>query len=902
MRRWALIVSLMLMMTLPRASAEDVRLVNPTKRECRDELVRLPAPASAPAGSFIVTRDGRQLAYQIERVADVNWVWICDDFAPGATNTYKITTGKPAESKPRITLRKESDDYVLDNGVIAVKIPAAADPAAAPRGPISGMRLQDKWVGGSSWHTPAELTKFTATVIGDGTLFAKVRLRYEFASPAIFAEIDVALGPGWQHVEITERHEMNRGDYWQLDCSRGWAPDSGLSKPFSGGAGSGEIAGKVNPNRPLTPGGLPVQQPDLYINLLPRWNQHYKDGWFFATTDGTKCLGALAVRASQWVWPHDNSIQCIVRESGDYAGLRAGTWHGKRQWWLITSDQPTLAQADPKYLARYAWEHLDKLNHEFVALEWPGHDSPKAGFPGMNFYDSNQMNPTSSIRGIGRRALADSLAGKRGDQSMLLKVQVMLHGDAYGSLRSHWSPENANFFTDFNKVPIALTAQLRDHPRFEQLRKMAEERFREDMEHSVTLPGGAGQECPGYQAYALKHWTEMAPLCQQYLGFDPTTWDRFKAAQSFLQRIAQPDGEIRRQLPIGDTHPSREGGPTIVEVPPAQVTKFSTDELPGFGVIFNHRAGTPCETYLAFKAGPNRGHYHGDQLAFHLCFNSRAVAVDHHCSYHPRAGQEHMHNRVSFHTDALPHANMDGYERLIAFKTSPVADLAVAQVESNRLRAVTKLPPEIWDQRWPIHEFKGGSLIYRRTIVFVKGAGDRSPDYFVIRDQFWSPESIGATYNLHVRADKMERTGQTVNTGNLTLHCAAPADFRFETLPWSHDNGGRESTQGALLSITGKSGQLITVLYSGEAPSITTLKDGVKIGNDSIQFGKDQATTGDETLHVTVTRDGQDVLRLSGKELDLDRSQGNIGLFIPDAGYPFGDIPDWLIKQRAGGK
>ena len=390
----------------------------------------------------------------------------------------------------------------------------------------------------------------------------------------------------------------------------------------------------------------------------------------------------------------------------------------------------------------------------------------------MNFYDGGQMNPTGGLRGAGRRAVAD--AGKTGDLAALLRVQVMMHPDAYGSYWNYWSPENCNFFTDFNKVPIALTAQLRDHPQFEKLRKAAEAKFREDMEHSVTLPGGAGQECPGYSAYALKNWAEMAPVCKQYLGFDPTTWDRYKAAESFQRRTPQPDGDLRRQLPMGDTHPSKEGGPAVVNVPPGEVKNLATEELPGFGVVFHHNPGTPQETYLAFKSGPNRGHYHGDQLSFHLCFDARPVAVDHHSSYHPRAGQEHMHNRVAFRTDDLPYANMDGYERLIAFKTSPAADVAVGQVESDRLRACAKLPPEVWDQRWPLHPFKGGSLTYRRTIVFVKGEGATSPDYFVVRDQYWSPEPVSATFALHVLSEKMDRKGpggQAVDFGNLTLYC-----------------------------------------------------------------------------------------------------------------------------------
>ena len=40
-------------------------------------------------------------------------------------------------------------------------------------------------------------------------------------------------------------------------------------------------------------------------------------------------------------------------------------------------------------------------------------------------------------------------------------------------------------------------------------------------------------------------------------------------------------------------------------------------------------------------------------------------------------------------------------------------------------------------------------------------------------------------------------------------------------------------------------------------------------------------------------------MALSGRDIDMDRSQGEVGLFVPDAGYPFGVIPDWLLKQRA---
>ena len=378
------IVAALLLLPL-YAVAQDASLVNPTKRAYTDELVRLPAPAPGEAGSFVVTQDGAEVPYQVEKIEGKDWVWVCADFAPGASHAYRTAPGKPKPAVARVTVKRDGADYLLDSGAVAVKVPAEATAGGIP-GPVSAIRLGGKWVGGSAWHTSLPLAKFTATVVGDGTLFGKVRLRYEFARPAgspaggqaPFAEVDVAVAPGWQHAEITERHEMGRDDSWEFDASRGWSPKDGVSRPYSSGPGSGEVGGKVEPNRPLTPGGLPVQRPDLYINLQPRWNQHYKDGWYFAATDGSGYVGAVVVRASRWVWPHDNSIQCVVKEGGGYAGLHCPTWHGQRQWWLFAAEKAPAAPADVQYVAHYAWEGLDKLNHEFI-LDWPGHEDAKKG-------------------------------------------------------------------------------------------------------------------------------------------------------------------------------------------------------------------------------------------------------------------------------------------------------------------------------------------------------------------------------------------------------------------------------------------------------------------------------------------------------------------------------------------
>ncbi|MEI7834587.1 MAG: hypothetical protein WCJ56_15485, partial [bacterium] len=291
--------------------------------------------------------------------------------------------------------------------------------------------------------------------------------------------------------------------------------------------------------------------------------------------------------------------------------------------------------------------------------------------------------------------------------------------------------------------------------------------------------------------------------------------------------------------------------------------------------------------------------------AFHYCANATPTAVDHHCSYNPRAGQEHMHNRVAFFTDEFPYANMDGYERLIAFKAGTSVDIAMGQVESDRLRLVQRVPPEDWDRDYPRLTFDK-PLVYRRTMVMMKGGAQ---DYFVIRDQYQADRPIKAAYNLHVDPDLkgdndfMKADGQFVRFANadkqvLTLFCAQPMATKFVAFPWQHENGGHESTQGVRLEMEGASGEYITVIYPGTVtPAMTAIPGGVTVGDDTITFsgGIDQAAG---TTYVTVKRGGAATATLAGADINLERFQGDIGLFVPNTGYPFGDIPDWLIRQR----
>jgi hypothetical protein len=876
-------------------SPDEKVIFNPTPHSFNNEPVRLKIPFPQSSKAFVVKKDGEEFPYQVEENNGIKQIWVVGDFAPETSHQFEVIPGTPKSFPKLVSIRKESGFFVLENKNISIKIPASASKNLP--GPVAAIKLTDGiWAGQSFWKTHKQLKKYSATVIGDGTIFAKVRLRYEFEEMAgankdipAFAEIDIMLAPEWQHISIFERHEMGAEDYWEFEMSHGWSPRKGISKHFNEGPGGDSTFVVPAMDRDLVPFESVSFAPDLYINLIPRWNQHFKDGWAFAASDGNRQLSAVAVKASQWKWPHDNNLQCVVKPEGNYAGVRCSTWRGQRLWWLSASLEPM----EPGYISKHVWENLDKINHDYI-LDWPGNP---VKWWSINPYNSEQTNPTHTIRRIGKEAMKN--AGQPPDETTLIRFQTLIHNDCWASYWDYFSPENPNFFTDYNLVPIALATNLKEHPQFEIFRKLAENKFKEDLYHSITLPGGAGQECPGYSHYGMSLWREIVEMGEKHLGFDMKFInERLEASEKFYQRISFPDGEIRRGSPMGDSHPDVAGktGMSRVEVDPDWVKSWKTEEFPGFGVLFTNRPGTDRETYLSFKSGPNRCHYHGDQLAWHYCANGRPLVVDHHCSYRPRAGQEHMHNRLAFFTNEMPFANIDGYERVLALKTSPEVDVAVGQVESTRLRKVEPLPPEIWDARYPQLQFDE-PLIYRRTVVLMKN-GDQ--DYFVFRDQYWADRPINAAYCLHTYGETPVRKGQMIDFGKLVLFCTHP-DFSMKNLDWSHERGGYEETKGIRLEISGQTGEMITVMYPGnKLPVMKEISGGVQVGNDVIVFKGNQPDSAESSDVVSISRSGEKLLSLSGNEIDLDRSQGEVGLFVPDAGYPFGDIPEWLARQRAG--
>jgi len=823
-------------------------VANPMNQAYTQALVRLKVdiPESVGRAKVGVRVDGRPVPHQID---EGGRLWVAVTVEPLGAVTFEVSD-QPTETQPI--------------------------------GPFDPMLIEE---------LSADLTAEAREQLDQaGPLFARWT-----TSRGTHGRTTVTIPRGKPYAVIRDTGPMQ----WAGPLGVGFKPTAGLmrrwhSGPFQGSDKLEEVALSNDATR--VPGAI--------INLQPRWTQGYDEAWFFGATDGQRMVGLLPLRAGQWRWPHDALLKVRVDEQGELRVDR-GMERGRR-YFLFLAGPRELAGRVHDIAKIEGFAPLDKLHNEYVFGPIKQGDKP-AGI--ADFY-SNNTNPTGMLRRQGRNALKDALAGKtRGGLGAAYECQARFDADWYGLYEHGWSPINPNFYTDFIKLPIAQAAMLRNEPCGQRVRQLAEDALRRDMAYAVTLPGGAGQECPGYQAHAAQQWQAMQPLAKKYLGFDPAQWPQWQATGQFILHSSQPVGDGKRAFhPGGDTHPGRPDPAAFAAEfgYSADVKKFTTEELPGFGVIFRHEPGTVNETYLAFKAGPNRGHYHGDQLSFHLCFDARPAAVDHHASYKPRPGQEHMHNRLSFATDDFPFANMDGHERLIAFKTSDAVDVAVAQVESPRIRKVKELPPEDWDDDVNQQRFDT-PLTYRRTIVFVKQATQADGKlplrpFFVIRDQYVGPE-LSVTHNLHALGTDAKVDGQRIQFDKLNAVVVKPGAIKPELFKWEHTNGGLEQTVNPRITVRGGEAEFITVLFPGDhTPTVEPTDAGVKVGDTHIYFGpglphKDHPQ-GQASFGVTVRRGNDEMLSVHAGDIDLDRSQGDIGLFVPDVGYPFGPIPDWLIEQR----
>lgn len=81
---------------------------------------------------------------------------------------------------------------------------------------------------------------------------------------------------------------------------------------------------------------------------------------------------------------------------------------------------------------------------------------------------------------------------------------------------------------------------------------------------------------------------------------------------------------------------------------PAKEMDWASAAFEGFGAVIRDGFGTDGASFVSYKAGAARGHYHNDENSFHFYAGGTPIALDYNCSYAPRGDHASLHNSVTF--------------------------------------------------------------------------------------------------------------------------------------------------------------------------------------------------------------------------------------------------------------
>ncbi|MFP4053553.1 MAG: hypothetical protein ACLFV7_06800, partial [Phycisphaerae bacterium] len=444
-------------------------------------------------------------------------------------------------------------------------------------------------------------------------------------------------------------------------------------------------------------------------------------------------------------------------------------------------------------------------------------------------YQDDFLNPTSSptrrIMGVGEADLYSS--GKpQGGASFAAMGYIHSDLDQWPGWHNGWNPGNPNFHTDKYMVAVYVAAAMLDHPHAKEWLDFGYANFREDLGKVLLAPDGVGWECPGYSGYSFGLQMKIAKIFLNVGYGNPVAEDPLARKTGIWHRKlltpVDPRLGFRHEAPHGDTHRwtsgmksgfgklaafyarkdpafAREmagtwamlrsmgysgGGvrETLIDMDPSiapmepEKMDWSSEAFYGFGAILRSHFGTDRETFCSVKAGPARGHYHNDELAFHYYAGNTPISLDYNCSYHPRADHACLHNSMTFgkegtvrhnarNTQVPAHEQIYGTARVGAFNTSVHADALVAERTSGRL-VMQPIDPKD-------HEFARGypsqqvePITHRRFLVMVKHPEDsKLADYLVVREE--TNSTVPQQLNVHLLArdakvddDRVTLTGQ----------------------------------------------------------------------------------------------------------------------------------------------
>ncbi len=798
------------------------------------------------------------------------------------TAVFRITDDKATPRPTPIQVVESAGKIVINNGIYELEFDRD-HPL-----PINAMRsggTRDS-VGDFRWPSQVRATNVADRFSERGPARVIFRREFAFANSSHHANyrFEVRAGDPW--LGIQDSYNLGDGASLELDLRRlnpkvVWHPHAYSARTLK--------AGSPDEDSTLQPLQYPI------ATLAPLWRDHWFGGGPFAflyTPGADHGLGIAAVQAGGWNCRIDIAMESQgleIRGDRDREGqvrVRLPMDGAHRSWALIFGP-PDMRHQLSGLTRSHSDIPLDRVLDRWK-LDWNS-SAPEFKAPAAQEYLKAHLN-RNALGAMPHEVLHQI------DQAFKLKhvksrdlaalAYIFTSPEYWPGPDEAWKTGSPTFHVEKYSVPLRIALLMPDHPDAKQwLEYGVRETYLTLMTES--WPGGAWSESPG-RSKSFFQIADNVRLLRDYgvtNGFQ--SWPRLKEVANYLAALHTPEDPrygARQIAPIGDGRP----GNYLAELRTfgfPESVDLASQEFKGFGALLRS-----TNSFLAFKAGPARHHYHGDELSVHFSALGVPLVIDH-------ASQDTWsatnHNRPDMNgktpgTVAEPRA----------FHSSPIADVFVADERATNIyqaRPDLALPPAA-----TLSEANAWKM--RRYAMLVKHDPQKSkiPDYLVIRDEIVSPEPIG--WNLHVLARDIQGDGPTfLFPGQLGVDLTAhfvqpeiksvekkdsgngkiiPEDFPRGT--WKPDDG--EHTKW--LRVQGAPGQThwLVVLIPNRETKVE------RLSNTSARI-----TLGNESEIIHLGTDGT-------HQAALERG-GTISVLLPEGGIkPLGEVSFQASKPTRGRK
>ncbi len=479
------------------------------------------------------------------------------------------------------------------------------------------------------------------------------------------------------------------------------------------------------------------------------------------------------------------------------------------------------------------WKRTDQARQLYERRLAAGDINPKLKPPSAQLfiqrrYQDDFLNPTQrmtrNLKDFVHAPLYDDRGEPRCGPWQAAMGYIFTDLDHWIGWLNGWNPGNPNFHTDKYMGAIYAAAAMPDHPHAQDWLAFGRANFADDQNRVLFPPDGVGFECPGYSGYSMNLQLSIARTLLE-LGAGNAVADNplyLKSAHWHRKLLTPVDPRLgfRHEAPHGDTHrwnaglghgfgdmagflhqsnPAAAAEMLAVYRLLATTTKLKPEDLQpierrlaeialqpakldqldwtsqafeGFGAIMRTHFGSDRETFLSFKAGHARGHYHNDELAYHYYCGNTPISLDYNCSYHPRGDHAALHNSMTFGNAGTLKHNGKGYEfeameqlgsnaKVIAFESTPELDWVTAERQGNTLTMTPVDPHDAeFNREYPTRHIP--TLVHRRTLALVKHPPQAAfTDYIVVRDQI-SGDQPGQI-NIHLLARELDHDGHRID-------------------------------------------------------------------------------------------------------------------------------------------